>query len=122
MVKSLVDELSDILDWVENPGLGERAHEDAKMSLIVFCRGLVCGLRSGEQAKGDTAFIAKDSPFDAFEPDWDKAEAKLRENLRRKRQENAQSRTGSEANKDPRYEKPFPSDDCLASEPMIGHP
>lgn len=44
MVKNLADELSDILNWVENRGLGD--HE-ARTGLVIFCRGLVCGLRAG---------------------------------------------------------------------------
>jgi hypothetical protein len=47
MVKNLADELTDILNRVENPGLGEHAHEEANTGLVIFCRGLVCGLRAG---------------------------------------------------------------------------
>lgn len=46
MVKCLADELTDILNWIENPSLGEHAHEKANMGLVCFCRGLVCGLRA----------------------------------------------------------------------------
>jgi hypothetical protein len=116
MVKNLADELTDILNWIENPGLGEHAHDEAKAGLICFCRGLVCGLRSGEQANGDTQLAMQDELLDAFKPDWDNAEAKLRENLCRKRQENAQMRPVDEANKDPRFKEPLRSDVCLGSE------
>ena len=54
MVKNLADELTLALNWIENPGLGERAREEANMGLVCFCRGLVCGLRNGQQVTGDT--------------------------------------------------------------------
>ncbi len=54
MVKNLADELADILDWNENPGLGENAVEQARAGIVIFCRGLVCGLRFGQQVTGDT--------------------------------------------------------------------
>ena len=54
MVKNLADELTDILNWIENPGLGEHAREEANAGLICFCRGLVCGLRRGKQVADDT--------------------------------------------------------------------
>lgn len=49
MVKSLADELTDILNWVENPGLGEHAREEAYAGLVIFCRGFVCGLRQAKK-------------------------------------------------------------------------
>lgn len=97
MVKSLADELTNILNWIENPGLGERAREEANMGLVCFCRGLVCGLRNGQQVTGDTPISVNEALAEAFKPDWDKAEAKAREERRqkdiadrRRRQENAQ--------------------------------
>lgn len=84
MVKNLADELSDILDWVEDPGLGEHAHEEARMGLVIFCRGLVCGLRGGLQVTGDTPISIDEALADALKPDWDKADAKRREELHRK--------------------------------------
>ena len=62
MVKNLADELSDILDWVENPGLGEHAREEANAGLVIFCRGLVCGLRGGLQVTGDTPISVDEVP------------------------------------------------------------
>lgn len=55
MVKNLADELTDILNWIENPGLGEHAREEANMGLVCFCRGLVVGLRASEpiEVRGD---------------------------------------------------------------------
>lgn len=78
MVKNLADELTDILNWVENPGLGEHAREEANAGLVIFCRGLVCGLRSGLQVTGDTPISVDEALAEAFKPDWDKAEAKRR--------------------------------------------
>lgn len=88
MVKKLADELSDILDWVENPGLGEHAHEEAKCGLICFCRGLVVGLRASEPIE-----VRGDIPIDpSFAKDWNEAErrAKVAADRRRSREENAQ--------------------------------
>lgn len=97
MVKSLADELTDILNWVENPGLADHAREEANVALVCFCRGLVCGLRNGQQVTGDTPISVDEAQAEAFKPDWDKAEAKAREERRQKdiadrrcRQENAQ--------------------------------
>jgi hypothetical protein len=58
MVKKLADELTDILNWVENPGLGEHAREEARAGLVIFCRGLVVGLRASEpiEVRGDIPF------------------------------------------------------------------
>ena len=106
MVKSLADELTDILNWVENPGLGKHACEEANAALVCFCRGLVCGLRSGQQVTDDTPLTIEDELLDKFKPDWDKAEAKRHENLRRRFQENAQLRPVDEANEDPRCKEP----------------
>ena len=94
MVKNLADELTDILNWIENPGLGDHAREEANMGLVCFCRGLVCGLRAGS--------VQMEVPEDvAFNPDFAKAwaEADRRANAerrqkaaadRRRNQENAQ--------------------------------
>lgn len=97
MVKNLADELTDILNWIENPGLGDHAREEANMALVCFCRGLVCGLRNGQQVTGDAPISVDEALLNAFKPDWDKAEAKAREERRqkdiadrRRRQENAQ--------------------------------
>lgn len=97
MVKSLADELTYILNWIENPGLGERVREEANMGLACFCRGLVCGLRNGQQVTGDAPISVDEALAEAFKPDWDKAEAKAREERRQKatadrrhNQENAQ--------------------------------
>ena len=97
MVKSLADELTDILNWIENPGLGDHAREEANAGLVIFCRGLVCGLRNGQQVTGDTPISVDEALAEAFKPDWDKAEAEAREERRqkdiadrRRRQENAQ--------------------------------
>lgn len=126
MVKSLADELTDILNWVENPGFGEHAREEANAGLMIFCRGLVCGLRCGLQVTGDKTISVDEAQADAFKPDWDRAEAKRREALRRKYQENAQMRPVDEANRvhpvdevpnSPRA--PFPPD-CCGSEPLRG--
>ena len=84
MVKSLADELTNILNWIENPGLGERAHEEANTGLVIFCRGLVCGLRSGQQVTGDTQISVDEALAEAFKPNWDKAEARSREERRQK--------------------------------------
>lgn len=96
MLKNLANELTDILDWIENPGLGEHAHEEAKIGLICFCRGLVCGLRSGQQVTVDTPVSVDEALADSFKPDWDSAkakrradEARCREELQRKYEENA---------------------------------
>lgn len=78
MVKNLADELSDILDWVENPGLGDHAREEAHTGLVIFCRGLVCGLRGGLRVTGDTPISVDEALAETFKPDWDKAEAKRR--------------------------------------------
>jgi hypothetical protein len=84
MVKNLADELSDILDWVENPGLGDHAREEAHGGLVIFCRGLVCGLRGGLRVTGDTPIS------------YDEALAKVlkRREERRRKSENEQ-RDGS---------------------------
>ena len=86
MVKSLADELTLILNWIENPGLGQNAVEEAKNGLICFCRGLVVGLRASEPIE-----IRGDIPIDPhFAKDWSEAErrAKVAER-RRSREENA---------------------------------
>lgn len=88
MVKKLADELSDILDWVENPGLGPNAHEDAKVGLICFCRGLVVGLRASEPIE-----VRGDIPLDpSFAKDWAEADRRAKSAIdrRRSREENAQ--------------------------------
>ena len=71
MVKSLADELTDILNWVENPGLGEHAREEANAGLVIFCRGLVCGLRFGQQVTGNTPISVDEVQAEAFKPKWD---------------------------------------------------
>ena len=88
MVKKLADELSDILDWVDNPGLGEHAHEEAKCGLICFCRGLVVGLRANEPIE-----VRGDIPINpSFEKEWSELDrrAKVAADRRRSREENAQ--------------------------------
>lgn len=92
MVKNLADELADILDWNENPGLGENAVEQARAGLVIFCRGLVCGLRFGQQVTGDTPISVDEELLNKFKPDWDNAEAKRRMEEKRRRRENAQIR------------------------------
>jgi hypothetical protein len=126
MVKNLADELSDILNWVENPGLGDHAREEANTGLVIFCRGLVCGLRGGLQVTGDTSISVDEAPSEAVKPDWDKAEAKRRVEEARRREEqlfrditnanlkNAQMRPVNEV---PCAREPFPSD-CCDSEPL----
>jgi len=64
MVKNLADELSDILDWVENPGLGDHAREEAHAGLVIFCRGLVCGLRKCENAQRNESKWDPEAPAD----------------------------------------------------------
>lgn len=102
MVKNLADELTDILDWNENPGLGEKEVEQARAGLFIFCRGLVCGLRFGQQVTGNTPISVNGELLNKFKPDRDDAEAKRRmeekaearrclEEKRRQR-ENGQSR------------------------------
>jgi hypothetical protein len=136
MVKNLADELSDILDWVENPGLGDHAREEAHAGLVIFCRGLVCGLRGGLQVTGDTPISVDEALAKAFKPDWDKAEVKRRveearcREERRRKSENAQIRPVDEANRlrpvdeVPCAREPFPSDlgvsSGLGSEPLRG--
>ena len=78
MVKNLADELTDILNWVENPGLGDHAREEANAGLAIFCRGLVCGLRFSQQVTGDTPISVDEALLEQFKPDWDRAEAKRR--------------------------------------------
>lgn len=101
MVKSLADELTLILNWIENPGLGQNAVEEAKNGLICFCRGLVVGLRASEPIE-----IRGDIPIDhSFAKDWNEAErrAKVAER-RRSREANANAsefRPVDEALKDP---------------------
>lgn len=88
MVKSLADELTLILNWIENPGLGQNAVEEAKNGLICFCRGLVVGLRASEPIE-----IRGDVPLDpSFAKEWNEAErrAKVAERRRKKEWENAQ--------------------------------
>jgi len=88
MVKSLADELTLILNWIENPGLGPNAHEEAKTGLICFCRGLVVGLRASEPIE-----VRGDIPIDpSFAKEWNEAErrAKVAADRRRSREENAQ--------------------------------
>jgi hypothetical protein len=84
MVKNLADELSDILDWVESPGLGDHAREEAHAGLVIFCRGLVCGLRGGLQVTGDTPISYDEAP----------AKVLKRREERRRKSENEQ-RDGS---------------------------
>lgn len=87
MMKSLADELSLILNWIENPGLGQNAVEKAETGLICFCRGLVVGLRASEPIE-----IRGDIPIDpSFAKEWNEADrrAKISER-RRSREENAQ--------------------------------
>lgn len=125
MVKNLADELSDILGWVENPGLGEHAREEANAGLVIFCRGLVCGLRGGQQVTGDMP-ISLDGELFRKAEHVARREAKLHEILRRERQQNAQLRPVNEDNRvctaDEALGKrePFPSD-CRGSEPLRGH-
>lgn len=88
MVKSLADELTLILNWIENPGLGQNAVEEAKNGLICFCRGLVVGLRASEPIE-----VRGDIPIDpSFAKAWDEADrrAKFAADRRRSREENAQ--------------------------------
>ena len=66
MVKSLADELTEILDWIENAGLGDG--ERARAALIAFCRGLVCGLHANESIEVDRE-LAKE-----LESEWKKRE------------------------------------------------
>lgn len=125
MVKSLADELTDILNWIENPGLGDHAREEANAGLVIFCRGLVCGLRNGLQMTGDTPISVDEALAEAFKPDWDKAEARRRveearcREERRSKSENAQMRPVDEV---PCARAPFPSDlgisSGLGSEPL----
>lgn len=113
MVKSLADELTDILNWVENPGLGDHAREEANVALVCFCRGLVCGLRGGQQVTGDTPISVDEAQAEAFKPDWDNAEAKrraetkavVRRNLEKHRREceNVQSN-------EPKWDPEVPAD------------
>jgi hypothetical protein len=131
MVKSLADELSDILNWVENPGLGDHAREEANTGLVIFCRGLVCGLRGGLQVTGDTPISVDEEQAEAVKPDWDKAEAKRRveesrcREERRHKFENDLTRPVDEANRlrpvdeVPCAREPFTSD-CCGSEPLRG--
>lgn len=102
MVKNLADELTDILNWVENPGLGERPKEEARLGLIIFCRGLVCGLR---QAEKDVPSMLDEGLVDAYKTDWERAEqkrradeAQCREERYRNRDENARLRPVDECN------------------------
>lgn len=94
MVKSLADELTLILNWIENPGRGQNAVEEAKNGLVCFCRGLVVGLRASEPIE-----IRGDIPIDtSFAKDWSEAER------RRSREANANAselRPVDEALKDP---------------------
>lgn len=93
MVKNLADELTDILNWIENPGLGDHAREEANMCLVCFCRGLVCGLRGGLQVTGDTPISVDEALADAFKRDWERAEVARRQQdvaERRRCRENAQ--------------------------------
>lgn len=87
MTRNLLDELSDILDWIDNNGLGERDHYEARRGLEIFCRGLVCGLRSGQQVTDDTPISVDEASLNAFKSDWDKAEAKRRADEARCREE-----------------------------------
>lgn len=122
MVKSLADELTDILNWIENPGLGEHAREEANAGLVIFCRGLVCGLRGGQQVTGDTPISLDGELFRKAEREA-RREARLHENLRRERQQNAQLRPVDEDNRVSPIDEalgkrePFPSD-CCGSEPL----
>ena len=87
MVKNLEDELSEILNWIENRGIRELAYEEARTGLVLFCRGLVCGLRSGQQVTDDTPISVDEASLNAFKSDWDKAEAKRRADEARCREE-----------------------------------
>ena len=66
MVKSLADELTEVLNWIEDARLTEFEH--ARSILVAFCRGLVCGLRTGntqavtneEYDEGDIAKCIRD--------------------------------------------------------------
>jgi hypothetical protein len=80
MIKNLADELTDLLNWIENPGLGQHTCEEANAALMCFCRGLVVGLRSNEPIE-----VRGDIPIDAsFAKDRSEVER------RRSRKENAQ--------------------------------
>lgn len=101
MVKSLADELTLILNWIENPGLGQNAVEEAKNGLICFCRGLVVGLRASEPIE-----IRGDIPIDpSFAKEWNEAERRRsrEENAQRNEPMGARLRPADEALKDPRF-------------------
>ena len=66
MVKSLADELNQILEWIEDAGMNQVEH--ARTGLVVFCRGLVCGLRANESIEVDRE-LAKE-----LESEWKKPE------------------------------------------------
>jgi hypothetical protein len=66
MVKSLADELTQILDWIEDAGINQVEH--ARTGLVIFCRGFVCGLRANESIKADSE-LAKE-----LESEWKKSE------------------------------------------------
>lgn len=91
MVKNLADELTDFLNWIENPGLGDHAREEANMGLFCFCRGLVCGLRAGS--------VRMEVPEEvASNPDFAKAwaEADPRANAERRQKAAADRRCNQE--------------------------
>lgn len=104
MIKSLADELSDILDRNNDPGLGPTAVEQARMGLITFCRGLVCGLRAGSEVQaGNGPLMPVEGLADKSQlDDWDKAErnlhARTREERARRYDKNTQLRPVDECN------------------------
>ena len=109
MVKNLADELTDILNWIENPGLGDHAREEANMGLVCFCRGLVCGLRNGQQVTGDTPISVDEALLNAFKPDWDKAEAKRHVDEARCREERRRKPENAQRN-EPKWDPEAPAD------------
>lgn len=130
MIKSLADELSDILDWNENPGLGATAVEDARMGLIIFCRGLVCGLRAADAHSKEECPIPhdEDSVSKAFRRAMEKdtsLQQKVKEEDERlqKRMERAALRKRVEEERCRRYDENSqlrPVDECNI--PMMGTP
>lgn len=80
MVKSLADELTDILDWIENAGLGDG--ERARAALVAFCRGLVCGLRYADKE----SFVADEELLKIFKPKQGEAEVAPHDLTKRKKE------------------------------------
>ena len=92
MVKSLADELTLILNWIENPGLGHNAVEEAKNGLICFCRGLVVGLRASEpiEVRGDAPIQVDEEDLRRAEAAYEMRRAEAKERRRKKEWENSQ--------------------------------